>query len=199
MDIAQEKKAWRKRITEQKNKLPLATEQEYNRQIQQRLFQSSVWQNATHVALYCSVKHEVDTHAVIEQARGEGKLVYLPKCEPSDKRLTFYQVESFDQLETVYYGIPEPNPAKCVKGNPEHFNLIIVPGLVFDHQGYRIGYGGGYYDRFLQQQDPETPLISLAFPFQVTRQSLPVESFDIPVDQIVQPQETIVCLKIKKQ
>lgn len=199
MDVGQEKKAWRKRITEQKNKLPLATEQEYNLQIQQQLFQSALWQNATHLALYYSVNHEVDTHAVMEQAWKENKLIYLPKCDPGAKSLTFYQVEAFDQLETVYYGIPEPIPAQSAKGNPKNFNLIIVPGLVFDHQGYRIGYGGGYYDRFLSHHAQEIPMISLAFPFQVTDQSLPVEKFDIPVDQIFAPQETIVCLENRKQ
>lgn len=192
MNIIELKKGWRKRITKQKQGLSQEKWQEYSRLIQERLTESPLWKNSQHIAMYYSVEKEVDTLGLMKQAWAEGKNVYLPKCKPADKSLTFYQVDTFDQLETVYFGIPEPIPERCEPRTPAELDLIIVPGLVFDHKGYRIGYGGGYYDRFLQRVG-QTPLVSLAFPFQVTEEELPVNQYDLPVGHIFLPQDQIIC------
>lgn len=79
----------------------------------------------------------------------------------------------------------------------EDLDAIIVPGLVFDLQGYRIGYGGGYYDRFLGSLSRKKSTLSLAFPFQVVEEELPKEAYDIPVDFLVTSEQCIACAGLR--
>jgi 5-formyltetrahydrofolate cyclo-ligase len=190
------KKEWRQIISKLKSDLPKEQWQKKSNDIHKLLLSEPLWCNAEHIALYLSVEKEVDTLAIIQQGWDLGKHIYLPKCHPEAKQLVFYRIESLDQLEVVYYGIPEPIPAHCEKLRLEELELIIVPGLAFDQRGYRIGYGGGYYDRFLSHLTTEVDTLSLAFSFQVLKRQelLPNDSFDIPVDSIMTEQGTFNCL-----
>jgi 5-formyltetrahydrofolate cyclo-ligase len=189
------KKEWRQLISRLKSDLPEEEWRERSNDIHELLFSQSLWRDSEHIALYLSVEREVDTLAIIQRGWELGKRIYLPKCHTKEKQLVFYHVESLDQLEVVYYGIPEPVPAYCEKLRLEEVELIIVPGLAFDQRGYRIGYGGGYYDRFLSKLTHQVDTFSLAFSFQVVKkQELPNDSFDIPVDGIITEQETFHCL-----
>jgi 5-formyltetrahydrofolate cyclo-ligase len=191
------KKEWREKISDLKASISEKEWQEGSRAIHKRLFANRLWEQSKHITLYHSVQKEIDTLSIIKRGWEVGKNIYLPKCDPKEKKLIFYKVESFDQLEVVYYGIPEPIPSLCRELNLGELELVIVPGLVFDEHGYRIGYGGGYYDRFLSTLSGKVKAdtLSLAFPFQVSKQEeLPRESFDIPVDTIVTSQETISCI-----
>ena len=92
---------------------------------------------------------EIPTFHIIEQAWHEGKEVAVPKCNPENKAMEFKKITSFEQLESVYSGLLEP-VAETVKVRDQHdLDLLIVPGLAFTKDGYRLGFGGGYYDRFL--------------------------------------------------
>jgi 5-formyltetrahydrofolate cyclo-ligase len=189
------KKEWREKISALKSNLSEQEWREKSQDIHKLLFTQSLWHHSKHIALYHSVEKEVDTIAIIQRGWELGKCIYLPKCNAKEKQLIFYHVESLDQLEGVYYGIPEPVPARCQKLRPEELELVIVPGLAFDQRGYRIGYGGGFYDRFLSNISSQVNTLSLAFSFQVLqKEELPNDSFDIPVGTIVTDQETISCL-----
>jgi 5-formyltetrahydrofolate cyclo-ligase len=120
------------------------------RKIHRQLFASSAWQSALSVALTVSVGREIDTRSVIRQAWQEGKTIAVPKCQPKTKEMIFYDLCRFDQLEQSFYGLQEPDPRRS-RRSAVNFDLIIVPGVVFDRRGYRIGYGGGYFDRFLSR------------------------------------------------
>lgn len=191
------KKDWRGRLNSLKARLSRQEWEEESRKIHKRLFSHPVWKEATHITVYHSVDKEVDTLSLIREGWAAGKKIYLPKCDPKNKKLTFYQVESFDQLEVVYYGIPEPKPTECPELNIENLDVIIVPGLAFDLQGYRIGYGGGYYDRFLSSLSRRVATLSLAFPFQLVEEALPREDYDIPVDIIITSQQCISCAELR--
>ncbi|MDQ0340374.1 5-formyltetrahydrofolate cyclo-ligase [Caldalkalibacillus uzonensis] len=187
------KREIRQRITVLKDQL---TDQEWkirSARIRERLINHAVWQQAQHVAVYHSVNKEVDTVPLIEEGWRQGKAIYLPKCNPRTRKLTFYRVDSFHDLEVVYYGIPEPDPKRCAALDFAHLQCLIVPGLAFDKQGYRIGYGGGYYDRLLGVLPADISRVSLAFQFQVLPFPLPRETFDQPVHMIVTEEEQIVC------
>jgi 5-formyltetrahydrofolate cyclo-ligase len=189
------KKEWRKKISSLTSNLPEDEWREKSNEIHKLLFSHALWHRSKHIALYHSVEREVDTLAIMKRGWELGKRIYLPKCDPIEKQLIFYHIESTEQLEVVYYGIPEPVPALCQKLEAEELELVIVPGLAFDQRGYRIGYGGGYYDRFLNNISSQVKTISLAFSFQVfKKQELPNDSFDIPVDGIITEQETFNCL-----
>lgn len=151
-------------------------------ELAEHLYNSMIFKQASTIGITISQKNEWSTTAIIERAWKEGKRVTVPKCDPGPKHLNFYQLDSFDQLETVYFGLQEPDPSRCEHVDRETIDLIIVPGLVFDLHGYRIGYGGGFYDRYLSGYKGET--VALASKEQVVK-NLPHEKFDIPVNHLI--------------
>lgn len=146
-----------------------------------RLMTSIQWMQADTIALTISQPLEWSTELIIKAGWQSGKTIVVPKCEPKKKQLHFYKFTSYDELETVYYNLKEPKADNNKYVSKENIDLIIVPGLVFDHHGYRIGFGGGYYDRFLESFSSVT--LSLIAEFQLIP-SVPKESFDIPVQHI---------------
>lgn len=156
--------------------------------IMEQLVHSTYWKEAKSIGITISQGFEWNTRPIIEQAWKEGKRVSAPKCLPKTRQLNFYEFTSFDQLEVVYYNLLEPNEHETTYMDKEDIDLIIVPGILFDRIGYRIGFGGGYYDRFLQDYKNHT--ISLVSEKQLVDQ-LPAESFDIPVQQIATEHEVL--------
>lgn len=133
--------------------------------------------DAEQIYAYVDYNHEVSTRPIIEAAWKAGKQVAVPKVVGKD--MVFYQLESYDQLEEGYFGIPEPARGTIVDWeNP----LMIMPGVAFDKQKHRVGYGGGFYDRFLETH--HIPTIAVAFSFQIMEE-VPVEPTDILPGAIV--------------
>lgn len=150
----------------------------------------SVWKEARSIGITLSINGEVETREIIQEAWKLKKLVAVPKTDPKLHELAFYALESFEQLEPGHFGIMEPKIDSTSIVNSNDIDLLFVPGLVFDRKGYRIGYGGGYYDRFLAQFSNKT--LSLAFSFQVVDE-IPRFDYDKPVDCIITEKETIYC------
>ncbi|MGY0692915.1 5-formyltetrahydrofolate cyclo-ligase [Virgibacillus sp. FSP13] len=148
----------------------------------ENLITSDYWKQATSIGITISQAFEWNTRPIIEAAWKQGKSVCVPKCQPKEKRLVFYQFHTYDQLETVYYSLLEPKPEETLRVEKKQIELLIVPGILFDKNGFRIGFGGGYYDRFLNDFPNET--ISLTSEQQVV-DHLPSESFDIPVNHLM--------------
>ncbi len=128
---------------------------------------------------YLPYNQEVRTWYLLSQAMKDGKKVAVPKVYGEEMR--FIYITDFSQIETGYCGIPEPIADAPVANDKDA--LVLMPGLAFDTDGRRIGYGGGFYDRFLSAE-PDHPTIALCYDFQV-RNDLPVEAFDIPVDLVI--------------
>ena len=99
---------------------------------------------------YVSTADEIDTRQLISAALRDGKTVAVPRCVPDSRRMEFYRINDLSELAPGSYGIPEPppNPAQLV-GDASPNSICIVPAFCYDREGYRLGYGGGYYDRFL--------------------------------------------------
>ncbi|TLS36312.1 5-formyltetrahydrofolate cyclo-ligase [Pseudalkalibacillus caeni] len=153
-----------------------------NHAIHKTLFNHPLWLQANTIGITISRKPEVDTAPIIEKAWELGKEVSVPKCFPKTKEMEFRSITSYDQLEVVYFGLKEPIPDRTESCSPLNVDLLIVPGLVFDKQGYRIGFGGGYYDRYLENYSNGT--VALAYDFQVVDR-VPKETFDQPVQEII--------------
>lgn len=147
-----------------------------------QLIRSALWENASSIGITISQGFEWETQAIIEAAWKENKQVSVPKCDPATKGLTFYQLITYEQLEVSYYNLKEPNPDKSQATEKASIDLLIVPGLIFDKNGYRIGFGGGYYDRFLTDFPNET--VSLISNGQLVDE-LPKEKFDLPVHYLI--------------
>ncbi|WP_027407800.1 5-formyltetrahydrofolate cyclo-ligase [Anoxybacteroides tepidamans] len=186
----EEKKAIRMQIQKRLRQLDETEKRIYDQQIAEKLYELPVWQQATTIGITVSKGHEVNTKPIIEKAWQEGKIVCVPKCDPALKTMTFRAIRSFDQLESVYFGLQEPIEAITEEISAGDISVMIVPGVCFSEDGYRIGYGGGYYDRYLQHF--LKPTISLAYHFQIVPQ-LPVEPHDIPVGMIITNDKVIVC------
>lgn len=166
-------------------------QQQYEKQSTQiaaRLFKTEVWRDSITIAITISRTPEVDTYPIIREAWKTGKEIVVPKCHKHTRTMTFHSIQSFEQLETVFFGLLEPIVSQTVEVHKSKIDLVIVPGLGYTTKGYRIGFGGGYYDRFLSDYEGNT--ISLAFPEQI-RPSLPLEPHDIPVNMLITPEEAI--------
>ncbi|XXM73743.1 5-formyltetrahydrofolate cyclo-ligase [Lysinibacillus sphaericus] len=159
-------------------------------EIEQRLFRSDFWKNSGVVAVTISKIPEVNTWNIIKRGWEEAKTICVPKCKPKTKELIFHEIHSFQELESVFYGLFEPIPSITKPVHKDSIQSVIVPGLAYTEKGYRLGFGGGYYDRFLSRFTGHT--LSLAFSEQLVKK-LPVESFDIPVAEIITENGWIHC------
>lgn len=142
------------------------------------LFESKCYKDAKVIYGYLPYNQEVRTVPMLEQALRDGKRVAVPKVYGDEMR--FIYLDDLTQVAGGYAGIPEPiadGPVACEKEA-----LVLMPGLAFDPQGHRIGYGGGFYDKFLASE-PEHPTVALCYDFQVLPK-LDTEEFDIPVDVV---------------
>lgn len=161
---------------------------EISHQLHQGLFQSGLWENAETVAVYLSVRKEWDTRDIVEQAWADGKKVVIPKTIPDTKEMIFYEILNWSQTVQGPFQLEEPNVRETTAVEKEAIELMIVPGLVFTNEGYRIGFGGGYYDRYLA--DFIHPTASLVHTNQLTA-SFYIERFDIPINYLITEQGII--------
>ncbi len=177
-----DKQSLRKQAIVLQKSLDKSEKQQIEKKLTFHLLQSSLWKTADTIGITIAQSNEWDTKPIIEAAWKEGKIVAVPKCHPSTKMMTFYSLTSFAQLEQVYFGLLEPIPEETEPVAKKEMDLIIVPGLLFDRRGYRIGFGGGYYDRFLADFTNET--VALASSSQV-KTEIPNDPYDIPVNHII--------------
>ena len=139
-----------------------------------------LYKNAKTIYGYLPYNQEVRTVPMLEQAIRDGKRVAVPKCYGDEMR--FLYISDFEkEVAPGYANIPEPIADEPVADDKTA--LVLMPGLAFDPQGHRIGYGGGFYDRFLSAE-PDHPTLALCYGFQMV-EHLETEEFDIPVDQVL--------------
>ena len=149
--------------------------------ITERLMRTFQYKNAETVLCYVSTPIEVDTLLLIKKSLENGKRVAVPKCRPETTTMDFYLIKGFEDLERGTFGVLEPIESKCELfqgGN----SICIVPGLCFDHGGYRLGYGKGYYDRFLT--DYSQTKIGICYN-DCVQQRLFHGRYDVPVDLLI--------------
>lgn len=186
-----EKKIIRDQILKDKDKLAKITLKSYSDSIISKLFNTDYYKNAKTIMTFISFGAEVDTHDFIKTSIINNKKIVVPITVPKTKQLKLSEVLDFDKLEIGFYNILTPKKEFIKYVDPSEVDLIIVPGVAFDKSGYRIGYGGGYYDRFLSKLDHVTK-ISLAFDMQLV-DKIPHEHFDIPVNYIITENEIMKC------
>lgn len=156
------------------------------------LRKNTFFNNAHNVMIYLDFKHEVKTNEIIEYCLGNGKKVYVPICIPETHEISISRITGLDQLKSGHFGIREPFPEHIRLSDSSLVDLVLIPGVAFDASGNRIGFGAGYYDRFLKRLRPDAVKAALAYSFQVVEQ-VPADEYDIPADYIVTENETIHC------
>ena len=142
------------------------------------VLESEVYKRAGTIYGYLPFNQEVNTLPLLQQALADGKQVALPKCR--EKEMDFILLDDLSQVQASAFGAPEP--AQDFPVARDSHALVLMPGLAFDAAGHRLGYGGGYYDRFLALE-PEHPTIALCFAFQLLPR-LETEPHDICVDTV---------------
>lgn len=155
--------------------------------IQNRLMNLLEYRQAQTVMLYLNFREEVETTALAEAVIASGKKLVLPRCASHGIILPIEVGDLEQDLELGAYGIREPKLTLRAT-EPSEIDLIIVPGVAFDLQGNRLGYGGGYYDRFLMRLKPLTPMIALGFECQVIKQ-VPVDKLDVKMTMLITENE----------
>lgn len=174
-----DKKALRQKIREQKRAMTQQQIDEASQRLTALFLATPQYQEAKTIYGYLPYNQEVRTYALLEQALADGKRVAVPKVYGDE--MEFIYLSDLAAVEKGYSGIPEPIADEPIAHDPTA--LVLMPGLAFDRQGHRIGYGGGYYDKYLSRE-PGHPTIALCYEFQLLPQ-IDTEEFDIPVDCVL--------------
>lgn len=176
----------RKKYTALRDSLDSEYREACDNSIAQFLFLSEEYSFAKEIFVYVSARSEVDTFAVINRALADGKKVAVPHCR--DGLMNFYYIGSTDELVCSQFGIPTVDVNKAVIAVPCDETLCVVPALSFDREGNRLGYGGGYYDRFLALNKVKTA--GLCREVSVA-DSLPAEKYDVKIDCVITEKSVI--------
>lgn len=191
-ELSHRRKWLRKTLLAQRDALPVEDRQRCSARIVETLLRHPQYLAVRRILLYCSFRSEVQTAQLMRCSILAGKEVCVPLTVPADHRLVPIGITDPQRdLIPGYQGIPEPTPAVKERDqmNPATIELVVLPGAVFDRTGNRLGYGGGYYDRFLTQEASLALRIGLAFSLQVVER-LPKEAHDVPLDFLITERET---------
>lgn len=169
----------RRQIRQQKQAMTPEQIEEKSRLLAEKFLQSELYRSAKTVYGYLPYNQEVRTVPMLAQALKDGKQVAVPKCYGEEMR--FIVLSDLSAVAPGYCNIPEPIADDPVADDPTA--LVLMPGLAFDPAGHRIGYGGGFYDKFLAAE-PGHPTLALCYDFQVFPQ-LQTDDHDIPVDLVL--------------
>ena len=151
--------------------------------IMKRLIDLEAIRRASTLMVYLAFGSEVHTDDLIRWGWGEGKRIVVPLCCPETRELMPCRIDGFDELESGHYGIREPKVSPLQPVSQREIDAVVVPAVAFDRRGYRVGYGGGYYDRFLPGC-PQAAKIGAAFARQIIA-AIPADPYDVTVDRIV--------------
>lgn len=176
-----DKKETRKLLLQKRRNIPKEKKVIYDKEISERIIRSDFYKNATQVLVFASTQDEIDTSLIIERCRIEGKKVFYPICIDNSGKMEFKEVRSSNDLQIGMYNILEPN-TYCKDYKPSENDIVIVPCLSVDKFGYRIGYGKGYYDRFLNNFNGVTVCPCYD---ELLSDTLPTDKFDIKINILV--------------
>lgn len=178
-----DKKIIREEMLSKRKKLTEEEVLRYSETIIQRLVESSFFKESCNICIYQAFRNEVSCDTIMPLALSDGKRVYTPVTNKTGKSIAFYQITEYTKWQQGAYGIMEPviTPDDQPLQEPA---LILMPGLAFDQNRHRLGYGGGYYDRYLAEHKGNITA-SLCYSFQITDVELPYEEHDMLLDYIV--------------
>ncbi|MDO9230334.1 MAG: 5-formyltetrahydrofolate cyclo-ligase, partial [Syntrophales bacterium] len=149
MDEMTDKRGIRKKIMTLRNAMPLEVIAAKSGEIVRRLMELREIRESSTLMVYLSFGSEVVTDELIVWGWDAGKRIVVPLCRPEGRVLMPCLLGGFDELETGHYGIREPKADRLIPVPREEIDAVLIPAVAFDRQGRRVGYGGGYYDRFL--------------------------------------------------
>lgn len=190
------KNALRRRIMARRGALSPAEIKEASAHILNRLHTLPAWDEAREVLTYMPIKGEVDVTPLLDELWQRGVRVLLPRCRPGERGIMDVACATcMDDLAPGMYGIPEPSPDACAALPDAEPDIVLVPAVAYDRRGFRLGFGAGFYDRFLgadaRQREGKGPLlIGPCYDFQLVDE-LPDDPWDVPVHAVITENETL--------
>lgn len=179
----EDKRILRNKVLSIRNSLDKVVKKSMDQEIFNKLITSDLYKEANSIFIYLSFGSEIETKNIINKAIEDKKKVYIPKIYKEDKSMKAIRLKSYNDLKENSMGILEPiDDSDYI--NKNDIDLILVPGVVFDFNGNRIGYGGGYYDRYLKDIKEIRNKLVLAYDFQIVDLIKP-ESHDVVFDYII--------------
>ncbi len=182
INVRERKRELRNMYKRTRAAMPKALKAELDQRLTERFLGLDEYQSCDTLFAFVSSDIECDTSKIIKNALETNRRVAVPRCLKQRGEMEFYFINSADDLEEGMYGILEPIPSKCERAEDFSRGLCLVPGLGFDLEGYRIGFGKGYYDRFLQRFGGTT--VGICYN-KCTQSKLPNGAYDKTVDILV--------------
>lgn len=177
----------RREMQKKRNMLTLDEVNSLSEKIAVRIIESVLYKECKHICIYQAFRNEVSCEGIMKKAWLDKKRVYVPVTDKEQKRMDFFQIREQTQWRVGSYNIMEPVlDTDTIK--LQEPALILMPGLAFDKNKRRIGYGGGYYDKYLEQHQGHITA-ALCYQFQIVKEELPHEEYDILPDYIVTENE----------
>ncbi|MDO5017910.1 MAG: 5-formyltetrahydrofolate cyclo-ligase [Lagierella massiliensis] len=186
-----DKKTIRKEIITKRDEIPFDEKNEKDEIIVKKFFDLDLIEKHENIFCYVSFGSEIFTGSILAEILNQNKNLYVPYIDKEINRMRLCQIKDLNEdLERGHYGILEPKKNLRKPINNDIIDLVISPGVAFTKDKNRIGYGGGYYDRFYSSLNSNPLKVVLAYELQILP-SLPVEPFDIPVDMIITEKQII--------
>ena len=183
------KQELRSKMKKERNALDAGFVKKASETICSRFTKTKLYTDAKTIAVYMSIKNEVDLSGIIQQAFKDGKKVVVPVIDPDTDEIFTAYMKPEDSLKQGVFGIPEPKDA--VRADINSVDVMLVPGLAFGYSGARIGWGRGYYDRLTT--DIGAVLVGVAYEFQI-HGTMETEPHDVKMHYIIDESEMVVCV-----
>lgn len=189
VNTGEERSALRRLKLAERDRLAASLRAQKSRLIRENVLRIDRVKQAKHVMIYVDFRSEVETFALFAALRRQNILTSAPLTVVQEHRLQAFLITDPElDLRPGYCRIPEPDPGRAAPVDPAAIDVVLVPGAVFDIHGGRLGYGGGYYDRFLAHDAPQALRVGLAFAMQVVDR-VPVLDHDISLHYLVTEKE----------
>lgn len=185
--MSEEKRSLREQVLSLRSALTAEERAFKSQRIQSIVIQTREFQEARTIMLFMNFRDEVETTELAQGVLDLGKRLVLPRCAPKGVLIPALIRDLEKDIESGMWGIREPKREGLTEVDPLEIDCIIVPGAAFDAQGNRLGYGGGFYDRFFERVKEDTPRIALAFHCQIVDR-IPVEVYDKKVNMLITEQ-----------
>jgi 5-formyltetrahydrofolate cyclo-ligase len=183
--ITKQKAELRRTMLDKRDALDQGCRAEFNRIITKKLLASAEYKESKTILAYKNIGSEFDTEEFIRDVLASGKILVLPKVNKANKTLDIFRVENPDtDLHNGVWGIAEPDAQKCKPISISEVDFVLVPGLAFDVQGKRIGYGGGYYDKLLATRNENTRLVAAVYSMQIVP-TIPALAHDLKIEKLI--------------
>ncbi|HEX9124051.1 MAG TPA: 5-formyltetrahydrofolate cyclo-ligase [Actinomycetota bacterium] len=186
--LKRDKRALRARIRALRDALPPPDRDRYSATIARGLFELPEMVTATTVMVFSSFGSEVDTAPILERLVAEGRHAALPRVANGEVEPVAYRPGG--SMRVASFGAMEPIDGEPIP--PEDIDVVVTPGVAFDRRGHRVGYGGGFYDRFFRRTRPDVVRVGIGFGLQVV-DAVPHGGADVPVDLIVTDEGVVRC------